>query len=372
MTTIYRNEETLTALICVYDKILRNDLRRNENLAMDLLRNPSQLTSPIAIDKFFGIEISHGISLSFAARSNTFLLEVISDELSSGYLAISSEGDIGIILKDETTNTSNVVLVSKNNEAFDFYNALKYHSIFDMKTYDECDFQKPPTMSLDEINSIFHARTGRDCLIKLFHRLYNLERRSKQFMIGNYTKEVADEIIAEFIIQNKGLKYGFNDSGFLNESRIKYSHTIKMFMNLCLNASNSFKNPKTRDAIIDCLTTERELRNSSRRNRLNPIVYVSANILDGLRSANLCKTIRQMKIVDFAISFYSKISITEARILQFESGDCFVYSNNVLIGKYSKDEPMDKLDGIINDDYAFQLLEWRYVGQTTIIEPTPQ
>lgn len=366
MTTIYRNEETLNELLRIYDKILRNDLRRNENLAMDLLRNPSQLTSPIAIDKFFGIEIAHGISLSFAARSTTFLLEVISDELSSGYLAISSEGDIGIILKDKTENISTVALVSRGNKPRDLYHALKTHCL-DMQTHNESDFKKPPAISLEEINSIFHARTGRDCLIKLFHRLNDLERRSKQFKIENYDKELANTLIAEFIIHNNGLTYGFDNNGFLDETRIKYSHAIKTFLKLSLQASTTFKNPKTIEAIIDCLTTQH-----SPGFVLKRIRNLHGTAFDGLGTLTLCKTIRQMKIEDLTVPFYAKMGMTDAHILRFKSGECFLYLNNNLIGRYSKDEPMDKLDGIINDDYAFQLLEWRYVGQTTIIEPTPQ
>jgi hypothetical protein len=43
-----------------------------------------------------------------------------------------------------------------------------------------------------------------------------------------------------------------------------------------------------------------------------------------------------------------------------------------MVSCYGPDKEMEEFDGIINDEYAFQLLEWRYVGQTTIIEPTPQ
>lgn len=354
---IYRNEETIDELLYYYNQIVSIE---SDSIAKRLVRKTLQVTSPIAIDKLFGIEIVHGISVSFAARSNTLLLEVMSDESSSGHLAVSSAGDIAIIQTDKINNRSSVILIGRNKEAFDFFitawDYLTYHD-------DEADYKKRPKITIEELNSIFYARTGHECLIKLFHRMYDCERRSKEFMINAYNKEIATVLITNYIINNERLGFAIHDNITLNEQIIKHQHLIKTVFKLMLYNS-TYKNEKTRHAIIDCLSMRS--RGSIKNNLPN---FIVASKLDNLESENLCKKIRHMKIADFAAQKFKKMGMTDADILQFESGDCFVYSNELLIGKYSKDKPMDKLGGIINDDYAFQLLEMLYVGQTTIINP---
>lgn len=358
--SIYRNEETVNELLIYYNQINKKENNLvNDSLARRLLNKTLQVTSPIAIDKFFGIEVAHGISISFAARSTTFLFEVMSDELSSGYLAVSNAGDIGIIQTDKTNNKSSVILIGKHNDVFEFFLTLWYFWAYND---DKADLRKPPEITLEEINSIFYARTGHECLIKLFHKMYNCELRSKEFMINTYNKELAVTLITHYIIHNDSLEFSNLKNITLNEETIKHIHLIKTVFKLMLHNS-IYKNLKTKDAICDCLIikSRRGFRGGQ------PCLMVASKLVD-FDSADLCKKIRHMKIVNFAAHIIKKAGMTDAHILQFESGDCFVYRNNLLIGKFPKDKPMDVLGGIINDDYAFQLLEMLYVGQTTIIE----
>ena len=358
---IDHNEQTIETLLKLYNNILDNTTPlSNDGIAGMLLDKIVKGSSAIEIDRYFGIEVVYGISLSFSTRADTLLIKVTENEYSTGYLAVSWSGDIGLIYTSKTNNTSSVILVSRNEQAGSLITAMSYFlSCRDNPI-------QYPEMSLNDINEVFHARTGHQCVIKFCHRIYNLERIANKYNMANYSEEIANSHISNYILNNSFLSVNFKGGDVLDEDTIKYCHTIQTFLNAVITKATRIKQ-KTKEAVMDCLTPH-----PAPYRGVNSIPHISPARLGVLRSAGLNKTIRQMKIVDFPVHTPDRDYITRAHILIFKKGDCFVYNDNRLVGKYSKDEPMDKLDGIINDEYAFQLLEWRYVGQTTIIEPTPQ
>lgn len=359
---IDHNEQTIETLLKLYNKILNNTTPlSNDGVARSLLMNNPQVTSPIAIDKYFGIEISYGISISFSARSTTFLFEAVSNELNSGFLAVSSSGDIGLIYRDNINKVSNVILISRCSHADVFFTTLWGYWTCAQK---EDIILGPPDVSINELNEIFHERTGLKSVANFIYNRYKVYKIAKDYDVLHYRKRDTVKQINNFVAGTDNYRFNVYRNGMIDEETFKYAIFVsRLIFRVAISKDLDHISKLEQQAFFDIIG----------KGRFGPRAL--SHILNVKHSEDLEKirfnSIRIMKIENEGNSYFGN---KNAYVFKLKSGLSIVFFNNAKVVKkiYRNGENMKLLGDIPNDDYAFQLLEWRYVGQTTIIEPTPQ
>lgn len=343
------------------------------SLTQRLLCNLIDTDFPINIDRYLNINPEFGTALTFPICSNIMLFQAMEEETFVGYFAVSHEGTLAVIIRDKIENVSQVVLTSDHEVyglIFKLYNKKKRGDFINGKTT-ETHIEK--TITHEEFNTVFKVKSGGTSLSEYIHDLIDEEEIMDYHDVTGYSSESASSHIIDFIINKNIYTIDVYTDTYLDIEKLKIWNMLN-------------------DIICTIIYPEKDLRECSfehkllykviheRKNNLKfrKPLEIKCNINFNDISLNTITNCRILKIINHALrprrptinTINERIRTTN--ILKLDNGNSYIFDGNSMVSCYGPDKEMEEFDGIINDDYAFQLLEWRYVGQTTIIEPTPQ
>lgn len=312
--TINSNEE-------LFDLNLTNEIQASTSRLMTSIKSPYQ------IDKDLGLELCDGLSSVFPVNSRCVTFE-IQGENSVGYLSVNQNGDMVEIFKNNgvieeftvsTPHTESMICSRARN--------------FEMQ---EIDIEKVVVNKKPhELDDVFYMRTG-------YANLADFIEIKMPELVSQLTNK--DEILTNIHLNGLNSIIKFSEGAILEENLLNVSVASKIYDNL-LN-SKEFSD-KEKAACLDQISYIDFL------GQLEPI-----NELNTINTANLCK---------FSCYGVDRLKTDNERVAVFKLDDgTAIVSVDGGFKQYKPDELIDGYDGIYNTPELFTMLDWYYLGETTI------
>ncbi|HFQ5875958.1 TPA: hypothetical protein ACJXXT_000222 [Pseudomonas aeruginosa] len=346
------------------------------SLTANLLQNLAKLDLPINIDRFLNLDPAYGVSITFKICEDIMLFKAIEDEAFVGFFAVSDHGTLAVIINDKLENKSQVLLTGQH-AAYGLLFKL-YHQKNKVDIINKCPTEThgERIITIEDYDKVFKIKTGGLLLSKYIEKVIEDEKLFTIHDIKDCKIESVSSYVIEFLANRKGYRFDLYSNNCLEAEKLKIWFMLNHFIE-CIEfpESNISDNQKERALLHSLLVDKYE------NNRLKVLVEIPSNIDFNNESLSAIKGGRIIRIKNLSTTTIQLITrkpktnktndkVRYTNIIKLNNGNAYIFEGNRAVGCYGPDKEMEEFDGIINDDYAFQLLEWRYVGQTTIIEPT--
>lgn len=316
----------------VFDLILRDEIQNSTRKLMISLKSPYQT------DKDLGLDLEDGLSSVFPVNSRCATFE-IKGENSVGYLSVSPNGSMVEIFKSGGI-VEEFTVSESNNESMLERVASDFE--FQQDDIEKVIKNKPPK----EYDEVFYSKTGYQSLADFIQ--VKMPELANQL---TNTYEILDNV------HSSGLSevIKFNEGSVTAENLINASIVSQIYAKLKDGTQFS---EKERSAYLDQMSYE---------DRFGDICSIDE--LNTISTKNLCK---------FSCYGADRLKTDNERVAVFKLDDgTAIVSVDGGIKQYKPDELIDGYDGIYNTPELFTMLDWYYVGETTIevqqkFEPEPE
>ncbi|MDY4309929.1 hypothetical protein SOX05_08620 [Pseudomonas putida] len=334
------------------------------SLTQRLLDKAAQVDFPIVFDRLLNINLAYGLTLTFPITKKIILFKAIEEEAFIGYFAVSNEGRLALILKDKAENVSQVILTSKHTA---------YELIYILYRTKENQNTSNETISLEDFNTAFKIKTNGLSLLDYIDKTLDANEKKNLYDIDDCSSELVSTHMINFLIHRRNYVFDVYTNGRIDLEKFKIWFMLDDLLRYINDPDSNLSESPAELRLLHLILNETEYNKPFRmQRRLISNINFDNDITEGITGGRILRIEGYPANPRTSEIRTIKSGIATLNLLRIDNGMLYLFNGNKYINFFDPDDQMDTFNGIINDDYAFQLLEMLYVGQTTIIESTPQ